>query len=55
MKPNFEFLQSIKASLLLHLEDEVNLYCSNNGLDTIDDHETMCDFYEYATTNLFSV
>ena len=54
MKPNTEFLSAIKESLMLHLEDEVKLYCVNEGLDLFDDHETMCDFYEYAQNNLFN-
>lgn len=53
MHPNEAFLSAIKDSLMLHLEDEVKLYCVNQGLDLLDDHETMCDFYEYAVNNLF--
>ena len=54
MKPNTEFLSAIKNSLMFHLEDEVSLYCSNAGLDVIEDHDTFCDFYEYAQDNLFN-
>lgn len=54
MQPNDTFLSAIKDSLILHLEDEVKLYCVNQGLDLVDDHEIMCNFYDYALENLFA-
>ena len=55
MKPDKNFLEAIKAALLLHLEDEVRNYCVNQDLDLIEDHDAMCDFYEYAHDQLFLI
>ena len=48
-----DFVNAIKQSLLLHLEDEVRDYCVRNDMDVIDDIELMSEHYEYAKEQLF--
>ena len=52
MKPDKDFLESIKDALMLHLEDEVDLYLENKDLHS-DDSSTLVEYYNYAADNLF--